>query len=95
MDRRICERVAHLNVTQGWHVQQPGVRSVALDDDGRVTQYLTTAAGLVGIGPVEQGHRRPTLSSGEHHTRRRTLPKSAARSLGGAVSSGALAPAGR
>lgn len=54
VDRRIQERVRHLNDTRGWPWQQPGVVSVALDDDGRVTRYLAAENGPVALGPVEQ-----------------------------------------
>jgi hypothetical protein len=54
LDRRITERVEHLNATRGWPWQQPGVVSVALDDDGRVTRYLATETGFVVLGSSEQ-----------------------------------------
>jgi hypothetical protein len=51
LDRRISERVEHLNATRAWPWQQPGVESVALSDDGRVTRYLATEHGDVVLGP--------------------------------------------
>lgn len=51
--RQITERVEHLNAKRGWPWQQPGVESVGLDEDGRVTRYMATAGGAVVLGHVE------------------------------------------
>lgn len=54
LDRRITERVEHLNATRGWPWQQPGEQSVALDDEGRVVRYVATTTGYDVLGLIEQ-----------------------------------------
>jgi hypothetical protein len=51
----IAARIQYLNDTRGWPWMQPGVISVALDEQGRTTRYLATEAGLVPLGPASPG----------------------------------------